>query len=278
MKLKASPVKEVAMAHSIDVITPKTLSVRKDPIEAEAALARLEAVHADVLIVAAYGLILPLRALNAATGIGSKIHVRSINIHASLLPRWRGAAPIQRAIEVGDTKTGICIMQMQQGLDTGPVLLSKEIEISANDTAQTLTEKLTKLGATAIVEALSRIEELSLTEQDETQATYAKKILKTEAQIDWNMPASVLERRCRAFYPFPGLQTALRGETFKIRAVRVVDAKGPSGTVLCAKKKLVVACSEGALECLKLQKAGKPVMDVEPFLQSFSITEGEKLQ
>ncbi len=278
MKLKASPVKEVALAHSIDVITPKTLSVKKDPVEAEAALKRLEDAKVDVLIVAAYGLILPVRALNAASGIGSKLHIQAINIHASLLPRWRGAAPIQRAIEAGDKKTGICIMQMQAGLDTGPVLLAKEIEISETDTAQTLTEKLTALGADAIVEALNRIEELTLTEQDEANATYAKKILKTESQIDWTLPASVLERRSRAFSPFPGLQTSLNGEVFKIRAVRLVNEQGAPGTVLCAKKRLVIACSEGALECLKLQKAGKPVMDVEPFLQSFSISEGDLLQ
>ncbi len=278
MKLKASPVKEVALAHCIDVITPKTLSVKKDPVEAEAALKRLEDAKVDVLIVAAYGLILPVRALNAASGIGSKLHIQAINIHASLLPRWRGAAPIQRAIEAGDKKTGICIMQMQAGLDTGPVLLAKEIEISETDTAQTLTEKLTALGADAIVEALNRIEELTLTEQDEANATYAKKILKTESQIDWTLPASVLERRARAFSPFPGLQTSLNGEVFKIRAVRLVNEQGAPGTVLCAKKRLVVACSEGALECLKLQKAGKPVMDVEPFLQSFSISEGDLLQ
>ncbi len=278
MKLKASPVKEVALAHCIDVITPKTLSVKKDPVEAETALKRLEDAKVDVLIVAAYGLILPVRALNAASGIGSKLHIQAINIHASLLPRWRGAAPIQRAIEAGDKKTGICIMQMQAGLDTGPVLLAKEIEISETDTAQTLTEKLTALGADAIVEALNRIEELTLTEQDEANATYAKKILKTESQIDWTLPASVLERRSRAFSPFPGLQTSLNGEVFKIRAVRLVNEQGAPGTVLCAKKRLVVACSEGALECLKLQKAGKPVMDVEPFLQSFSISEGDLLQ
>ncbi len=278
MKLKASPVKEVALAHCIDVITPKTLSVKKDPVEAEAALKRLEDAKVDVLIVAAYGLILPVRALNAASGIGSKLHIQAINIHASLLPRWRGAAPIQRAIEAGDKKTGICIMQMQAGLDTGPVLLAKEIEISETDTAQTLTEKLTALGADAIVEALNRIEELTLTEQDEANATYAKKILKTESQIDWTLPASVLERRSRAFSPFPGLQTSLNGEVFKIRAVRLVNEQGAPGTVLCAKKRLVIACSEGALECLKLQKAGKPVMDVEPFLQSFSISEGDLLQ
>ncbi len=278
MKLKASPVKEVATANGIDVITPKTLSVNKDSEGAQEALSRLEEVKADVLIVAAYGLILPLRALNAAKGIGKGIHVRAINIHASLLPRWRGAAPIQRAIEAGDEKTGICIMQMQEGLDTGPVLLAKEVEISTSDTALSLTEKLTALGGAAIVEALERIDTLELTEQDDANATYAKKILKTESQIDWSLPASIIERRCRAFDPFPGLQTSLRGEVFKIRAVRLSNESGAPATVLCAKKKLVIACGEGALECIKLQKAGKPVMDVEPFLQSFPIAQGDTLQ
>ncbi len=278
MKLKASPVKEVALSHGIKVITPQTLSIRKDPEGAEAALAQLENAKVDALIVAAYGLILPARALNAARGVGAQINVRAINIHASLLPRWRGAAPIQRAIEAGDKKTGICIMQMQEGLDTGPVLLAKELEIADTDTALTLTEKLTDLGAKAIVEALNNIDSLPLTEQDDSQATYAKKILKTESEIDWTLPASVLERRSRAFSPFPGLQTSLKGEVFKIRAVRAINECGAPGTVLSAKKKLVIACSEGALECLKLQKAGKPVMDVEPFLQSFPICEGDKLQ
>ena len=278
MKLKPSPVKEVALENAIPVITPKTLSVTKDPEGAEAALTTLDSCKADVLIVAAYGLILPKRALFAARGIGPAPAVRSINIHASLLPRWRGAAPIQRAIEAGDTKTGICIMEMEEGLDTGSVLLTKEIPILETDTAETLTEKLSSLGATAIVEALSKSASLKRTPQEESLSTYAKKILKTEATIDWTLPADVLERRSRAFTPFPGLQSSLNGEFFKIRAVHTVDASGVAGTVLCAKRKLIVACGTGALECLRLQKAGKPVMDVEPFLQSFPIAQGDQLK
>ena len=278
MKLKPSPVKEVAIENAIPVITPRTLSVTKDPEGAEAALATLERSEVDVLIVAAYGLILPKRALFAARGIGPNPTVHSINIHASLLPRWRGAAPIQRAIEAGDTKTGICIMEMEEGLDTGSVLLTKEIPILETDTAESLTEKLSSLGATAIVEALSKSSSLKRIPQDDSKSTYAKKILKTEATIDWTLPADVLERRSRAFSPFPGLQSSLHGEVFKIRAVRALEASGEPGTVLCAKKKLIIACGTGALECLKLQKAGKPVMATEPFLQSFPIAQGDQLK
>ncbi len=278
MKLKTSPVKDVALKHGLEVITPETLSVRKDPIGAEKVLHRLQSADADVLVVAAYGLILPEKALTATLGIGHNHFLTAVNIHASLLPRWRGAAPIQRAIEAGDTQTGISIMKMEKGLDTGPVLLVKSVPITSTETAATLTEKLSELGARAIVQALENAESLKAVPQDDTKATYAQKLLKTESDIDWNTPATVLDRRCRAFFPFPGLKTAACGETIKIWALRPAEGTGTPGQVLCAKKRLVVACADGAVECLRLQKAGKPVMDVAAFLQSFPLQEGDVLK
>lgn len=278
MKLKASPVKQIAQKHGIPVITPQTLSVKKDPENAELALSQLESSGADVLIVAAYGLILPERALYAPRGIGAKKAFKALNIHASLLPRWRGAAPIQRAIEAGDASTGISIMKMEKGLDTGPVLLTKEIPILDTDTASTLTEKLMHIGASSIVEALDSISFLTPKPQDESKATYAKKILKEEALIDWSLPSLALERRCRAFFPFPGLRTALHGESFKIWAARSVEGTGTPGETLCSQKELIIACGNGALQCLRLQKANKPIMDAPAFLQSFPLMPGDILQ
>jgi len=278
MRLKASPVKEIALEHGIKVISPETLSIRKAPAEATQALSLLQSVKADVLVVAAYGLILPEKALTAARGIGQNRFLSAVNIHPSLLPRWRGAAPIQRAIEAGDTETGISIMKMEKGLDTGPVLLAKSIPITPSDTAASLTQKLTDLGAQAIVQALENADTLVATAQDDTKATYARKILKTESDIDWNQSVACLDRRCRAFFPFPGLRTTAHGEIFKIWAMRPFEGKGIPGQVLCAKKRLVVACADGAVECLRLQKSGKAVMDTSAFLQSFPLQQGEVLK
>jgi len=278
MKLKASAVKTVALTHGIPVITPSSLSTTKVPEEAEQALSQLEQSDIDVLVVAAYGLILPERALCAAHGIGPTREIKAINIHASLLPRWRGAAPIQRAIEAGDKETGVCLMKMEQGLDTGPVICQSSIAIEAADTAKSLTEKLSTLGARLIVEALSVPEALTFTPQAETGVTYAKKLLKVESVLDWTLPADVIERRSRAYFPLFALNTALHGEPFKIWAVRLAAGSGSPGEVLESKKRLVVACGVGALECLQAQKAGKPVMDIGAFLQSFPIRPGDKLQ
>ena len=201
MKLKPSAVKEVALAHGIPVLTPISLSVKRAPQEAEEALAALENAGAEVLIVAAYGLILPQRALDAARGIGRDGDIKSMNIHGSILPRWRGAAPVQRAIEAGDAVTGITLMKMEAGLDTGPMILKAETAITETDTSATLFERLTEMGAELIVKALEAADTLTWEAQPEEGVTYAEKILKSEAPIDWSLPAAAVARRIRAFNP-----------------------------------------------------------------------------
>lgn len=277
MKLKASAVKEVALAHGLPVMSPLTLSEKKSPEEANEALSALEATQSDVLVVAAYGLILPLRALNAAKGIGVNKDIKSVNLHASILPRWRGAAPIQRAIESGDAETGVTLMKMEAGLDTGPMIELVSTPITEQDTAETLTQRLTDMAADAIVEALTRHDQLTWTPQPEEGVTYAEKILKSESPIDWNESAECVCRKIRALNPFPSATAQKDGDVFKIWFARVCDGQGKPGEVLCAKKKLIVACGNKAIECTRLQKAGKAAMDVGPFLQCFPLSEGDIL-
>lgn len=278
MKLKPSAVKEVALRHGISVLSPVSLSVRRAPEEAEEALAALEAAQADVLVVAAYGLILPQRALDAARGIGRAGDIKSMNIHGSLLPRWRGAAPVQRAIEAGDAETGITLMKMEAGLDTGPMILKATTPITGEDTSVTLFDRLTRMGAELVVRALEKPGELGWTAQPEEGVTYAEKILKSEAPIDWTQPAEVLARRIRAFNPFPFATARLKGETIKVRAAVAVQGAGRPGEVLQADSRLVVACGTGALDCTELQRAGKPAMPAAAFVQSTSLTVGDILQ
>lgn len=277
MKLKPSAVKELALKNNLQVITPVSLSIKRAGQEAEDALTALENSGAEVLIVAAYGLILPQRALDAAKGIGRDGDIKSLNIHASLLPRWRGAAPIQRAILAGDAQTGVTLMKMEAGLDTGPMVEVKAIDILNDDTASTLTDKLTALGAQMVVDALKHPETLAWTTQPEEGVTYAEKILKSESPVDWTLSAEEIDRRVRAFNPFPFVTAECNGEIFKIRAAHVVEGQGQPGEVLSTDKKLVIACGQGALECTKLQKAGKPEMPVASFLQCFEIHAGEVL-
>lgn len=278
MKLKPSAVKEFALRHGISVLSPVSLSVRRAPEEAEEALAALEAAQADVLVVAAYGLILPQRALDAARGIGRAGDIKSMNIHGSLLPRWRGAAPVQRAIEAGDAETGITLMKMEAGLDTGPMILKAATPITGEDTSVTLFDRLTRMGAELVVRALEKPGELGWTAQPEEGVTYAEKILKSEAPIDWTQPAEVLARRIRAFNPFPFATARLKGETIKVRAAVAVQGAGRPGEVLQADSRLVVACGTGALDCTELQRAGKPAMPAAAFVQSTSLTVGDILQ
>ena len=278
MKLKPSAVKEFALRHGISVLSPVSLSVRRAPEEAEEALAALEAAQADVLVVAAYGLILPQRALDAARGIGRAGDIKSMNIHGSLLPRWRGAAPVQRAIEAGDAETGITLMKMEAGLDTGPMILQAATPITGEDTSVTLFDRLTRMGAELVVRALEKPGELGWTAQPEEGVTYAEKILKSEAPIDWTQPAEVLARRIRAFNPFPFATARLKGETIKVRAAVAVQGAGRPGEVLQADSRLVVACGTGALDCTELQRAGKPAMPAAAFVQSTSLTVGDILQ
>lgn len=277
MKLKPSAVKELALKHDLPVITPLSLSIKRAGQEAEQALKALEDADVDLLVVAAYGLILPQRALDAAKGIGEHGQIKSMNIHASLLPRWRGAAPIQRAIMAGDNQTGVTLMKMEAGLDTGPMIEVGTTPISETDTCTSLTDRLALLGAQMVVEALRHPASLKCTPQPEDGITYAEKILKTESPVDWTMSAVEIGRRVRAFNPFPFVTATRNGQPFKIREAKAIQGQGRPGEVLTADKKLVIACGQGALECTKLQKAGKPEMPVSSFLQSFEIHQGEVL-
>ncbi|MFN3883921.1 MAG: methionyl-tRNA formyltransferase [Rhodocyclaceae bacterium] len=257
-----SPVKEVALAHGIAVHQPVSL---RDP----AAHAPLIAAAPDVLVVAAYGLILPQAVLD--------IPKRGcLNIHASLLPRWRGAAPIQRAIEAGDRETGITIMRMDAGLDTGPMLLQKAIAIGADETAGSLHDKLAELGGRSIVEALQRLDTLVAQPQPVEGVTYAAKIDKAEAAIDWSQPADVIERRLRAFDPFPGCTAELAGTTLKLWHAELAAGKGAPGEILAIwPDGIVVACGEGALKLTELQKPGGRRLPAADFLRGFPLAAGQ---
>ncbi|KAB2311034.1 methionyl-tRNA formyltransferase [Betaproteobacteria bacterium SCN2] len=264
MKLTPSPVKQEAEKRGLPVFQPASL---RDPASHEA----VKSAGAEVMVVAAYGLILPQAVLDIpARGC--------LNIHASLLPRWRGAAPIQRAIEAGDSETGICIMQMEAGLDTGPVLLEKRLPILDSDTGASLHDKLAALGAAAIVEALARLGALEPVPQPQAGVTYASKLSREEAQLDWTLPAEVLARRIRAFNPVPGAWTLLNGESLKIWQAEVVPGKGRPGEVLqAAAGQLVVACGTGALRLRELQKPGTRRMDATAFLAGGQIAAGASL-
>lgn len=264
MKLAPSPVKAEAEIHCIPVYQPEKL---KDP----ATHGPIRQAQADVMVVAAYGLILPQAVLDVPKQ-------GCLNIHASLLPRWRGAAPIQRAIEAGDRETGICIMQMEAGLDTGPVLLEKRIPILATDTGGSLHDKLAALGAEAIVEALAGLHRLKPVTQPETGVTYAAKLTKDEARLDWTLPAETLVRKIRAYNPVPGAWTKLNGETLKIWQAEAIPGQGQPGEILRADASgLAVACGDGALKVTELQKAGARRMNVTAFLTGQEIPAGTLL-
>jgi methionyl-tRNA formyltransferase len=231
-------------------------------LKAPEAVARLREAKADVMVVAAYGLILPPVVL--------EIPPRGcLNIHASLLPRWRGAAPIQRAILAGDERTGVTIMQMDSGLDTGPVLLERAATIGPHETTGSLTERLSHLGAQAIVAALAQIDRLQAHPQDSSRATYAAKIAKAEARIDWSRRCDELDRQVRAFDPTPGAEATLGGETLKIwSAEPVPEARGLPGAVLRASgDELLVACGAGGLRLRLVQKPGGRKMKAAEFLR-----------
>lgn len=263
MALRPSPVKELALASGIEVFQPPTL-------KEAAAQEHVRAVGAEAMIVAAYGLILPQVVLDMPK-------FGCINIHASLLPRWRGAAPIQRAIFAGDAETGVCIMQMEAGLDTGPVLHSGRFPIAADDTAATLHDKLAELGARLIVEALDRLP-LPACPQPEAGVTYAAKIEKSEAPLDWRLPAVQLARQVRAFNPFPGASATLGGTGVKIWSAQAESGESSSmapGTVLAADKHgILVACGEGRLRLSELQKAGGKRLPAAPFLAGNPVAAG----
>ena len=252
LRLVPSPVKRFAASHGIRLLQPENLKSAQD-VEA------IRALEPDAIVVAAYGLLLPQALLDAATH-------GALNIHASLLPRWRGAAPIQRAILAGDTQTGISIMQMDAGLDTGPVLAQRKIAITPKDDAGSLQERLAELGADMVVETLADIAagRARAVAQAQTGVTNAPKLTKKETLLDWRRTATELERAVRAFRPVPGALTTLEGEPIKIWRARVVDGQMPPGTLT---PNLVVGCGQDALEVLELQRAGGKRVQAMDFLR-----------
>ena len=279
MKLQASPVKQCALDHGIAVAQPRSLRLDgKYPEDAAAARDALLGAQADVMVVAAYGLILPQWVLDMpAKGC--------LNIHASLLPRWRGAAPIHRAIEAGDAETGVTIMQMDAGLDTGDMLLVEKTPIAPTDTTAVLHDRLADLGGRMIVEALelAACGGLQPVPQPAEGVTYAHKIEKAESEIDWSLPAHVIGQRIRAFDPFPGASTALQGEAIKVWGYEIdscsrlsnercgqILASGPEG--------VTVACGEGgALRLTTLQRAGGKRLPEADLLRGFPLPVGQVL-
>jgi methionyl-tRNA formyltransferase len=260
---RPSPVHSLAAARGFPVRTPATLK----SVDSQAAFAAL---GADVAVVAAYGLILPKAVLQAP-------RLGCLNVHASLLPRWRGAAPIQRAILAGDEQTGITIMQMDEGLDTGAILLQESLPLSPGADAGALHDALAALGARLIVTALSLLPAGRLTAEPQSAAgvTYAAKIGKDEARLDWRRPASDVERAVRAFAPAPAAWFEHAGERFKVLAGCLAEGGGPPGLVL--DDRLTVACGTGALRLLKIQRAGKAPMETAAFLRGFALPPGTRL-
>ncbi|KAF3997208.1 methionyl-tRNA formyltransferase [Glaciimonas immobilis] len=278
MQLHASAVKQFALAHDIPVAQPVSLRLDgKYPNIAHEAHALLQSTPHDVMVVAAYGLILPLSVLTIPTR-------GCINIHGSILPRWRGAAPIHRAIEAGDTETGVTIMQMEQGLDTGPMMLLERITIDDEDTTGTLHDKLAALGARMIVDALEKLarDALPATPQPELGVTYAAKITKDEAALDFHLSATALGRKIRAFNPFPGASATLGGVTLKIWGAEVathdaVNGNYSAGRIISADAQngVVVACGLGALRLTILQKPNGKRLPASEFLRAFPMAEGQ---
>ena len=253
-KPRPGPVQRRAEQMGLEVRHPASLK----GAEAQAAFAAL---GADLAVVVAYGLILPQPILDAPRR-------GCLNIHASLLPRWRGAAPIQRAIMAGDAQTGVCIMQMEAGLDTGPVLLCKRTPIGAEETAGDLHDRLAQMGAEAITEALARRDELHPTPQPEAGASYAAKIDKAEARVDWTRPAVEVARQIRGLSPFPGAWCEVAGERVKLLRARLAEGSGAPGEVLGG---FTVACGAGAVEILEAQRAGRRAMKQEEFLRGTAL-------
>jgi methionyl-tRNA formyltransferase len=260
-KPRPSPVQAKAEALGLAVRTPSSL-------RGPEAAAELAALVAEVAVVVAYGLILPQAVLDAP-------RKGCLNVHASLLPRWRGAAPIQRALMAGDAETGVSIMRMEAGLDTGPVLLAEKVAIGPEDTGGTLHDRLATLGAGLIVEALDRLDDLVPVRQPEAGVTYASKIDKAEARVDWTRPAGEVDRLIRALAPSPGAWAEVGGERVKLLTSAVAEGAGAPGTVL--DEGLTVACGEGAVRLLRLQRAGREAMAAEAFLRGCPVPAGARL-
>jgi methionyl-tRNA formyltransferase len=267
-KLTPSPVKQVALDHQVPVEQPLNFK-HEDSIN------HLASYQADLMIVVAYGLLLPQAVLDTP-------RLGCINVHASLLPRWRGAAPIQRAILAGDKETGVGIMKMEAGLDTGPVLLEARCAINANDNAQSLHDKLAELGAATLLESLVDIEHRlqQAIPQDDSHMTYASKLQKQEAVIDWQQPAKQILRQVNAFNPWPVAQTLLNGDVLRIWQAEFIteSSNAKPGTIIAVSKQGIdVATTDGSLRITQLQMPGKRAMQVQDFLNANSIDTGVEL-
>ncbi|MBI1391123.1 MAG: methionyl-tRNA formyltransferase [Alphaproteobacteria bacterium] len=270
-KERRSPVHDLADAHGLVVRTPKTFR-RGD------AVAELQALDVDAAIVVAYGLILPAAALEAP-------RLGCFNLHASLLPRWRGAAPIQRAIMAGDAVTGVQVMRMETGLDTGPILLSEMTSIRADDTAASLHDRLADIGAQLLPRFLAALARGGVVETPQAAegVTYAEKISPDEARIDWNRPAPVVDAHIRGLSPFPGawFEAPSPGGPQRVKALmsRVSSARADAapGVVLGVDDRVTVACADGSVELLRLQRAGKSAQDAETFIRGFPIAAGHRV-
>jgi methionyl-tRNA formyltransferase len=280
MKLQASPVKQLAQEHGLALAQPRSLKLDgRYPLDAAAARDAIVAARADVMVVAAYGLILPQWVLDQMTQDGAALGC--LNIHASLLPRWRGAAPIHRAVEAGDAQTGVTIMQMDAGLDTGDMLLRETVPIREDDTTGSLHDRLATLGARLIVEALeiAACGGLRAESQPAEGVTYAHKIDKAEAALRWSEPAAALARRVRAFNPFPGAATALAGDAVKVWTARAEAGNGqvaaPGTLVSAGAEGLRVQTGDGVLVMTELQRAGGKRLGAADFLRGFAVQPGQ---
>ena len=260
-KLKVSEVHREAVDMGLTVHHPENFKSEKDQII-------FRNLNADVAVVVAYGLLLPKPIL-----LSPKLGC--VNIHASLLPRWRGAAPIQRAIMDGDNETGVCIMKMNEGLDTGPILSSTKIQILENDTSKVLSKRLSLEGAKLVVKMLDSFSSHSAQAQPTKGITYAKKIDKSEAKIDWSLSAETIDRKIRALSPFPGAWTEINGERVKLLASKVIDKENEPGIVL--DKGFSIACGQKAVEIIEAQRPGKSAQNSDVFLRGFKLQQGSKL-
>jgi len=287
MKLQASAVKQFALAHQLEIAQPRSLRLDgKYPDDAQAARAAIARADADIMVVAAYGLILPQWVLDdmAAPRAEGQRRLGCLNIHGSLLPRWRGAAPIHRAIEAGDAETGVTIMQMDAGLDTGDMLLVQATPIADEDTTGSLHDTLAHMGAGLIVQALdlAAAGRLQARKQPAEGVTYAHKIEKHEAAMDWDLPAQTLVRRVRAFNPFPGATTTLQGEVLKVWSAHVLPTPAgvhESGRIVAVDGAgIAVAAMDSVVVLTELQRPGGKRLDVADFLRGFDVQPGMHME